>query len=164
MSILKHQRGTTIIEFTIVASVFFILLFAIIEFGRLLFTWHVLNETTRQTARFATVCQITQQEQSDLINRVLSNKPALPNFDMRNIKLSYLDGSGVVIEGDLSQESQFNQIRYVRASIVNYHLPLTIPFFVLDLFAPDFSTTLPRESLGILRPDSESDTTIFSDC
>ena len=53
----QHQQsGTTLVEFTIVATLFFILLFSIIEFSRLLYVWHGLNETSRRTARLAAVC------------------------------------------------------------------------------------------------------------
>ncbi len=36
---LSKQKGVTIVEFTIVASLFFILIFSIIEFGRLIKFW-----------------------------------------------------------------------------------------------------------------------------
>ncbi len=146
-----RQAGTVLIEFTIVASLFFILLFAIIEFSRLMFVWHGLNETSRRTARLAAVCQVSTAEQADVKQRALMAGVPLPNLTAANLQLQYLDESGNPVSGDLTQAASFNQIRFVRASIINYQLTLLIPLLSIDLspFAPDFSTTMPRESLGV---------------
>ena len=156
---IKGQNGTTLVEFTIIASLFFILIFSIIEFGRLLFTWHILNETSRRAARVATVCQITTAEQQETITSAIIQNVPLPNFTSSNINLVYLDSLGEVIIGDLSDASISSQIEYVQASINSYELSLIIPFatFGLNFSAPEFITILPRESLGVTR-------TGFSDC
>jgi len=147
----RHQTGTVLIEFTIVASLFFILLFAIIEFSRLMFVWHGLNETSRRTARLAAVCQVSATEQADVKTLALMESVPLPGLTHANLQLQYLNSAGSPITGDLTLAANFNQIRFVRASIINYQLTLLIPLVSIDLslFAPDFSTTLPRESLGV---------------
>src|SRR5262245_53779059 len=48
-----NERGTTVAEFATVALVFFVLIFGIIEFGRMLFTHNALADATRRGARYA---------------------------------------------------------------------------------------------------------------
>ncbi|WP_064608397.1 TadE/TadG family type IV pilus assembly protein [Photobacterium sp. J15] len=157
--LLKKQKGTTVIEFTIVASLFFLLIFAIIEFGRLLFTWHVLNETSRRVARLASVCQVTETERADTLLAGIVGNVTLPNFAAENIQVRYLDEFGSEVPTPLTTTSNFVQIEFVEASIINYQIDLTIPFatFGLNFTAPQFTTLLPRESLGVTR-------TGFTDC
>ncbi|WEM45898.1 TadE/TadG family type IV pilus assembly protein (plasmid) [Photobacterium sp. DA100] len=153
----NKQHGSTLVEFSIVASLFFLLIFAIIEFGRLLFTWHALNETSRRTARLATVCQVSATEQQDtLLAAIIDNVP-LPGFTINNIEVNYLDSLGQTITEDVTQTVNFNQIEFVEARITNYQISLLIPLFDLTFTAPDFRTLLPRESLGVTR-------TGFTDC
>ncbi|MCQ1058869.1 pilus assembly protein [Photobacterium sp. ZSDE20] len=155
----KKEKGSTLVEFSIIAGLFFMLIFAIIEFGRLLFTWHVLNETSRRTARLATVCQITTSEQQDIkLASIIDNVP-LPDFTAQNIQLTFLDSVGLEITDDITETVNFNQIEFVEAKIVNYKIALFIPLatFNVNFTAPDFKTILPRESLGVTR-------TGYTDC
>ena len=156
---LKNQKGSTLVEFSIIAGLFFMLIFAIIEFGRLLFTWHVLNETSRRTARLASVCQISTAEQQDIKLASIVNNVPLPNFSVNNIRLVYLDSLGQEIIDDISETVNFNQIEFIEATITNYQVALLIPLATFDInfTAPEFKTILPRESLGVTR-------TGYTDC
>jgi Flp pilus assembly protein TadG len=49
------SRGQALAEFALVAPFFFLLLFAIIEGGRFVFYYEVLNSATREGARYAIV-------------------------------------------------------------------------------------------------------------
>ncbi len=53
---MKTQRGAAMVEFALIALLFFIILFGIIEFGRAFFTYNTLVEATRRGARVAAVC------------------------------------------------------------------------------------------------------------
>jgi len=50
-----RTRGQTLVEFALVAPWFFLLLFAIIEGGRFVFFYEVLNNATREGARYAII-------------------------------------------------------------------------------------------------------------
>lgn len=50
-----RENGTTAVEFAIVAMVFFLIMFGIAEFGRLLYVWNTVQEVTRRAAREAVV-------------------------------------------------------------------------------------------------------------
>lgn len=146
----NKQKGVYSVEFSIVAVVFFILLFAVLEGARLMYTWNVLTEVSRRGARLATVCHVSGTSSfSPASNTVLSaatfaDSGLLPNLDSANITISYLNLSG-------TPAASFAQIHLVRAEIVNYQHPLLIPFFSITLNSPSFSTTLPAESLGVTR-------------
>jgi Flp pilus assembly protein TadG len=51
----QRRRGQALVEFALVAPVFFLLLFGIIEGGRFIFYYQVLNNATREGARYAIV-------------------------------------------------------------------------------------------------------------
>ena len=55
---LNKQKGIYTVEFAIVGAVFFLLFFAVLEVGRLFYTWNVLTEASRRAARLATVCYL----------------------------------------------------------------------------------------------------------
>ena len=49
----RSQRGATMAEFAVVSGVFFMIVFGIIEFGRLLYTHNALTDASRRGARYA---------------------------------------------------------------------------------------------------------------
>jgi hypothetical protein len=54
---LKDQKGATIVEFSIIALLFFTLIFGIIDFGLLLFNQQVITNAGREGARFGVVAR-----------------------------------------------------------------------------------------------------------
>jgi hypothetical protein len=51
----RRSRGQALVEFAFVAPMFFLLLFAIIDFGRYVYYVQVLNNAAREGARYAIV-------------------------------------------------------------------------------------------------------------
>src|SRR6478672_13318474 len=51
----RHRRGQAMVEFALVAPIFFLMLFAIIEGGRFIFYYQTLNNAVREGARYAIV-------------------------------------------------------------------------------------------------------------
>ena len=51
----RRSRGQALVEFTLVAPLFFLLLFAIIDFGRYVYYVQVINNAAREGARYAIV-------------------------------------------------------------------------------------------------------------
>jgi len=52
---LRGQRGSAIVEFTLVALMFFTLVFGLVEFGRALFAYSTIASAAREGVRYATV-------------------------------------------------------------------------------------------------------------
>lgn len=150
---MKKQQGTTTVEFAIIGVLVMIVLFGIIEFGRLLFTWNTLTEATRRGARVAVVCPVGHSAPQNIAvfnaANVSGNSPVLPGLSPANVNVAYLDQNGAVIP---DPQNNYLLIRYVRVSINNYTHNLLIPFLEQILSAPAFETILPRESLGVV-PD-----------
>jgi len=145
---MKRQKGLTTVEFAIVGALFFIVLFGVIEFGRLLWVWGTLTEATRRGARVAVVCPVNHSAVARItvFNDAGSDgsSPIIAGLSPANVAVTYLNASG-------NPTASFSSIRYVRVGIVNYQHQLLIPFFDQLLNAPAFETTLPRESLGVPR-------------
>ncbi len=138
MKLRRQQRGTTTVEFAIVGAWFFLVLFAAIEFGRLIYTFNMLQEGARRAARVAAVCRV---HDATVTTKALFGP--MPGAGSGNVTVEYLDENG----GDA--DSDYGAISYVRVTISGYQVPLAIPFFNPTIDAPDFVSTLPRESLGI---------------
>lgn len=51
-----RQDGAVVIEFALVLLLFLMFVFGIIDFSRLLYTWQVASEATREGARYAVAC------------------------------------------------------------------------------------------------------------
>ncbi len=51
----RRRAGATTVEFAVVAILLFMMLFAILEYGRFLFMYHLTQNAARDGARFATV-------------------------------------------------------------------------------------------------------------
>lgn len=146
----RSQRGAHTVEFAMVGSLFFVLLFAAIEFGRLMFVWNTLDEVSRRGARVASVCPVNHSA----ITRVAllddpgtsGNSPILPDLAEANIRIDYLDAAGIPLTDPVGS---FLEIAYVRSTVLAYRHHLIIPFYVQELELPPFTTVLPRESLGV---------------
>lgn len=135
---MKPQKGVYTVEFAIVAGVFFILLFSAIEVGRLIYTYNVLQEASRRAARLAIVCQTS----TNIDSLALFNGANLvPNLTADNLDISYLDRGGLAATGA--------DIELVKAEIKNYQHEFWVPGLRMTLNSPVFTTTLPRESLGV---------------
>jgi len=150
----RNQLGMSTVEFAIVGSTFFLILFAVVEFGRLMFVLNTLDEVTRRGARLAAVCPIDNASQSFVQDQARFNGNHLNGLTAEMVDLAYLTADGS--PADLSDiTAAIPSIRYVRASINNYQHQLLVPILNLTVPAPDFSTTIPSESLGV-HPDGSS--------
>jgi Flp pilus assembly protein TadG len=145
-----RQRGTTTVEFAIVGTVLMVVVFSVIEFGRALFVINVLTEATRRGARMAAVCPVGDPKPAQVA--VFANGGAsstiVSGLTTANVQVQYLDTNGAVVAGP-GTAAGFSQIRYVRVNIVGFTQTLLIPLHLTAVPLSGFSTTLPRESLGV---------------
>lgn len=150
----RSMRGVYVVEFAVIGLLLFILLFAILEFGRLYFTVNALNETVRRGARLAAVCDISDPV---ILRRAIYNAATdagasslIGDLETADLTLTYLDESGatVVNPNDLASLNGFIAVRYVQLRVENFTFNLMIPVLGGTITLPDFSSTLPRESLG----------------
>jgi Flp pilus assembly protein TadG len=129
----QHQRGLAAVEFAIVATIFFMMLFGAMEMGRLLWTWNAAAEATRLGARMAVVCD---QNDPVIVKRMRERLPAL---QASNVTIDYLN------PGSAPNTCTPATCKSVRVTLSGYtHVPI-IPFAALSIPIPQFQTTLPRE-------------------
>jgi Flp pilus assembly protein TadG len=128
------QRGAAIVEFAIVAMLFFTLLVGIVEMGRVLFTWNSAAEATRRGVRMAVV---TDPGNAAAIRDEM--RIIMPDLADNQISITYLPAGCTVASCDYVTVGVGEPVAYTVT-------PLVVPIGPLTL--PPFSTTLPRESLG----------------
>ena len=143
----SHQTGTTTVEFAFIGFLLFLILFGTIEVARLMFVMNTLGEMTRRAARTAVVCPVNHVdiEKIGLINEPGSGDTSryLNNFTVANFNVEYLDEFG-------APTTNFPDIDFIRVSIVNYQHQFLVPLFDITINSPNFTTTLPVESLGYI--------------
>jgi hypothetical protein len=148
MKITYRQRGAHTVEFAIVGSIFFLMLFGVIEVGRLLYAMQVLDEASRRAARVATVCPVNDEKIKHVavFNEpdVAGASPVLSGLTDQHVHIDYLNQSG-------GTSANYDEIRFVRARIQGYSHTLLIPMptALSTVPVPEITTVLPRESLGV---------------
>ncbi|MFA0350190.1 TadE/TadG family type IV pilus assembly protein, partial [Vibrio sp. 10N.222.55.C6] len=157
----RRTKGLAIIEFTLVSSLIFLLLFLILALGAYIFSLQMVSEATRKAARLATVCYVLDRD--NIAGMVVDDIP-LVGFTNANLEVAYLDASGVEVASDF--EANFGDIKFVRARATGYGIQLISNLSFLGnngfLAAPAFETILPAESLGVVRPQTETSPNIWN--
>jgi hypothetical protein len=152
----KHQRGTSTVEFAIVAAFLFIMIFGVLEIGRGYYVYSMLDEVARRGSRLASVCPINDPGIPQLAVFNASgdggDSTLVSNLTPGHVVIDYLDANGVVV-GAPADPANFGQIRYVRSRVMNYQHAVIVPFVagLTSVTMPNFESILPRESLGIPR-------------
>lgn len=135
----KNQSGATMVEFALVAVLFLTVLLAIMDFGRLLFTWNAVAEATRLGARVSVVCDIGA-------TRVLNSMQKFAPITSANLQINWYDGNG-----NISTSCNSSNCAGVAVSVTGVTItpasPLTWIGFS-SMTVPGFSTYLPREIMG----------------
>lgn len=140
-----RQKGLATLEFVLIAAVFLTLIFGIIEFSVLLYTWNTLTEATRRGARVAAVCPASAL--GVIRNIVVYNSasggaaPVVHGLTTSMVQIAYDPLSGPYPD------------RYARPSVqvwlegyaYNLHLPL-----LQKSYSASFLTTAALESGGLL--------------
>lgn len=127
----RKQKGAAIIEFALVAMLFFTLLLGIMEFGRALFVWNAIGEVTRMGARTAVVCDLNDAD----IKAKMIAFPSLASLTNANILINYIPGGCTT------------DCEYVEVSITGATFTPAVPLVNLNIPLPGSFTSLPRESM-----------------
>lgn len=153
---IRRQRGLATVEFAIVASIVLTMIFGVIEVARIYYVYAMLDDVARRGARLAAVCPINDPAVPRLAiyngSADAGNSPLVRNLTPGNVVIDYLDGANGVVATP-NQPANFVQIRYVRARVVGFEVPIVMPLLggLSRIQMPEFVSILPRESLGIPR-------------
>jgi Flp pilus assembly protein TadG len=130
----KRQTGAAAVEFAIVSVVFFTLLIGIMEMGRMLFYWNTVAEMTRAGARLAAICD---PDDPQIPARIAAAFPSVP---VDGIEVSYTPQNCDV------QTCELVTVRVVVNRPIANFIPF-VPASVNAITMPEFTTTIPRESM-----------------
>jgi Flp pilus assembly protein TadG len=137
------ERGATLVEFAIGATVFLAALFAVLEFGRALWLHNALTDAARRGARYAVVN--SNADPGSVKNVVVYGNPAgtgtplINNLSTANVNVNY--STFGVGEGTVS------------VSITNYQFQFVVPLIGTTINMPAYGTTLIGESAGYIPAD-----------
>ena len=137
----KGERGASLLEFAIAATVFLTVLFAIAEFGRALWVHNALTDAARRGARYAVLHQAADIEDVKKVvvyGDLTETTPILENFSTDNVDVSY---SGFTLDGGT-----------VTVSVHDYQFKMILPLVVSTIQMPNYTTTLTGECAGLI-PD-----------
>lgn len=138
-----NERGATLVEFAICATVFITVMFAVLEFGRALWVHNALTDAARRGARYATLntAASTAQVKNVVVygNPGGTGSPMLNNLSAANVNVSY-SGFGLN-DGTVS------------VSITNYQFQFVIPIVGTTITMPNYKTTLTAECAGLIPPN-----------
>jgi len=139
------EHGSTLIEFTVVAAVFFMMLVAIVAAGNLYYTHNALVEATRRGARYAV---LNPTGSTTAVKNVVvygTDTPAqgatslIYNLTPDNVTVTY---SGLNVASGT-----------VTVTISSYSYPFVAPTLTTSITMPPYRTTLSGESAGFIPPD-----------
>jgi Flp pilus assembly protein TadG len=143
------ERGTAIVEFTITAAFFLMIIMAIVSGGHLFFTHNALVECTRRGARYAATlakpatesCVNNSTTVDPVKNMVLYGTPTagtttlVNNLTAANVTVCYSNDYGVA-QGTVS------------VKIENYNYTFAVAGSVINM--PPYQTTVVGESAGAI--------------
>lgn len=153
-------------EFAIVAAVFFMIIFGIIEFGRLLYTHNALTDAARRGARYAVLHQPeagldldgTPQDAKCVKNVVIygdthidsncdpTGPPLIKGIETALIETEY---NGADLDDVPASPNPYGtNLGTATVTIKNFTFNLSIPLFSRALPMPIYTTTLTAESSG----------------
>lgn len=139
----SSERGATLVEFSIAATVFLVVVFGVIEFGRALWTHNALSDAARRGARYATLHSATEIEQVRNVvvygNAEGTGTAMIPNLTTDNVSVDY---SNFALNAGT-----------VSVSITGYQFQFVVPIVGTTITMPNYTTTLTGESVGWI-PDN----------
>ena len=139
----ENQKGATLVEFAIGATVFLTVMFGVLEFGRALWTHNALADAARRGARYGTMHGIGDIDK--VKNVVVFGNP---------------EGTGSPLVNDLSTgniDVQYSTFGLnggtVQVSINNYQFQFVVPIIGTTISMPKYTTTLTAECAGYIPAD-----------
>ena len=138
-----NERGATLLEFAIGASVFCVAMFGVVEYGRVMWTHNALGDAARRGARYA-------------VNHTAGDTEAVKNV----VVYGTPEGSGQPVVVNLTPANV--QVQYsnfglnagtVSVSITGYEFQFVIPIVGTKISMPNYNTTLTGENAGLIPPN-----------
>jgi Flp pilus assembly protein TadG len=146
------EKGSTLVEFAIGASVFLLVMFAIIEFGRALWVHNALADAARRAARYA----VNQPASTPAGNPTTGTNVGPSIAAIRNVGVyGNPAGTGAVMVNNLTTTNldvEYSNFGVGQGSVsvivTGYQHTFVVPIIGTTITMPDYRTTLTGESAG----------------
>ena len=139
----QNEKGSTLVEFSIGATVFIMAIFAVLEFGRALWAHNALTDAARRGARYAVLHRSNSGEDANIKNLVVygnvagGTNPLVPGLTTANVTVS--------------RTSDFSVNRgTATVSITGYEFKFVLPMLPKKIAMPHYTTTLTGECAGLI--------------
>lgn len=155
----KSERGAALFEFAIVGTVFMMVLFGLVEFGRLFWTHNALRDAARRGTRYATLRRNDSAGQTAVKKMVVygdpnadpsSATPLVSGLTTSNVQVEYQNYNGVQLSSRAT------------VSITGYNFQFSVPLIGGSMAMPAYRTSLPGESAGYVPCDNGSPSPLAS--
>jgi Flp pilus assembly protein TadG len=142
-----------LVEFSIIASVFLLSMFAVVEFGRLFWIHNALRDATRRGVRYAIIRKNDAASLTAIKNVVVYGDPnanpatALPlvsGLSTSNVVVEYKNFNGILLSARAT------------VSITGYQFNFAVPMVGGAVTMPAYRSSLPGESVGFVPCDIPS--------
>lgn len=150
----KTERGASLLEFAIAATVFLTVLFGILESGRLLWTHNALKDAVRQGTRYATVRRKDPAGKLAVQKMVVYGDPNANPATATPVASGLTINDVVVAYNDPDPNNGIQLGDRATVSIPNYQFRFAIPLVGGTLDMPDYKTSMPGEALGFVPCDN----------
>jgi len=150
------QRGATLVEFAIAATVLLTAIFAVLEFGRALWTHNALSDAARRGARYAIHQPASTPAGAKFTSTSLDQGPSVAAIKNVAVYGDPLGGTNPMVN-DLTTDNV--HVWYqgfglgegtVSVTITNYQFQFVIPMVGTTITMPDYNTTLTAENAGVM--------------
>lgn len=149
---IRDERGATLTEFAIGATLFFMAMFAVMEFGRALWTHNALSDAARRAARYA----VNQPASSPAGKSVTGTNTGPSVTAIKNVAVyGNAAGTGQPLVNNLAAGNV--NVTYsnfglgdgsVSVTITGYQFQFVVPIVGTNIQMPNYNTTLIGESVG----------------
>ena len=146
----KKERGASLLEFAIAASVFLTVVFGILECGRLLWTHNALKDAVRQGTRYATVRRKDAAGILAVQKMVVYGDPFANPGTATPVAVGLTTNDVLVQWNDMDPDNGIQLGDRATVSITNYKFKFAVPLIGGTLNMPNYKTSMPGEALGFV--------------
>jgi hypothetical protein len=128
----RRRRGATLVEFAIVAPIFFLMVLALVEFGRMVMVQQILTNAAREGARQAILYHLSRAEVESVVGDYLT-KGSIPTAII-----------------SISPETPFDKVGFGEPVAVT----VAVPFGDVSWIpTPQFLGNIPLSSTAVMRAE-----------
>lgn len=171
------SRGQAIVEFAIVLPVLLLLVYGVIETGRLVFMYSTVVNATRQAVRYGSTTGVgngtgnakePRYQDCDGIRQAAKNAAFLGTFQDSNITIRYDSGPGTTITtycaSGLQTDSSFaptGNTNRISVTVSRQFTPLVklVPFTTRTITATSFRSVFVKITIAVTKPVTNTPTT-----